>query len=104
MGANVNKTIDALAIGSETIVWTPASGKKFRVMGGLLTVTGGAGDVIFRDGIGGPTLFVIPNSVLGTPIPFDFGDGFIASSKDNKLTATGVLLAVLNGDIWGTEE
>lgn len=114
-------TIKSTAIASApgtTDVWTPAGGKKFRLMGGLISMSGliaaaatrtmtlfeeTAGTVLFRCNI------TIP--VLGTNVAFPFnfpGNGFLASIADKKLqctTAGGTYTA--GGDsvmVWGTEE
>lgn len=101
---NVYKSIDALAINSEATLWTPASGKKFRLMGGLVTCTGAAGNVTLKDGNNGSTVLMIPNTLVGTPIPLSLGDGVLSSTANNNLRAVGTTLQVLNGTIWGREE
>lgn len=98
------KPQDAVDIASETTIWTPASGKTIRLMGGIVTVTGAAGNVLLRDDTSGPTIAVIPNAVIGTPIPLDFGSGIVLSAADNVLTADGPASSVLNGTFWGREE
>lgn len=92
----------ALDVSAETTLWTPAAGTKFRLMGGLVSVTGAAGSVVFKDGNGGATIFSIPNAVVGTALPFNLGDG-ILSGAANNLRALGAALQILNGTIWGRE-
>lgn len=100
---NVFKTIAAADISSETTLWTPASGKKWRLMGGIITVTGATGNVVLKDGNSGATIFNIPNSVVGTPIPLQLGNGILSVVANNNLRAQGTTLQLLNGTIWGIE-
>lgn len=103
--ADVFKQINAVLISSETAVWTPASGKKFRLMGGLLSVTGAAANVSLKDGIGGSTVWTLPSVGLSTLIPLTVpGTGILSGTANNVLTATGIALTVLNGVVWGREE
>lgn len=102
---DVFKTISAVAIATEATLWTPQSGKKFRLMGGLLTATGAAGNIIVKDGSGGSTIFLIPNTLVGTPFLFNLpGNGILSSTINNLLRAIGVTSQVLNGTLWGREE
>lgn len=94
----------ALDVSAETTIWDPASGKKFRLMGGLVSVTGAAGNVVLKDGNGGSTIFNIPNAVVGTALPFDLGDGILSAAANNNLRAVGAALQVMNGTVWGREE
>ena len=102
--ANVFKFITTLDISSEATIWTPASGKKFRLMGGILTVTGAAGNVVFKDGNSGSTILTLPNSLVGTPIPLNMGDGILSTTANNNLRGSGGSLQLLNGTVFGREE
>ena len=101
---NVFKSVDALAVSSEATVWTPASGKKFRLMGGIFSIIGAAGNVALKDGSSGSTIWILPNVVIGTPIYFTLGDGILSTAANNLLRASGAALQVLNGTVWGREE
>lgn len=98
---NIFKMVDAVAIASDTAIWTPTSGKKFRLMGGLLSVIGAVGNVTLKDG--GTAFFVLPNITVATPFLFNLGDGKLSSTTDNALKAGGGALQVLNGTVWGVE-
>lgn len=102
---NVFVTVNAVSIAAEATLWTPTSGKKFRLMGGLLTSTGAAGNIIVKDGSGGSTIFLIPNTLVGTPFLFNLpGNGLLSATANNLLRAIGVASQVLNGTLWGREE
>lgn len=102
---NVFVPVSAVSIAAEATLWTPTSGKKFRLMGGLLTATGAAGNIIVKDGSGGSTIFLIPNTLVGTPFLFNLpGIGILSGAANNLLRAIGVTSQVLNGTLWGREE
>jgi hypothetical protein len=98
----------------DTAVWTPATGKKFRVLGGQLlvsaaTTTATTAAVTLKDGA---TNFLFLNYLNATnvaqTVPFTFpGNGYLSTAVNTALnlnlgavlTAGGVALTV-----WGTEE
>lgn len=61
----VFKTLSAVVITSETTVWTPTSGKKFRLMGFCLTQGVATGAVTFKDNTGGTVIFTLPANTIG---------------------------------------
>lgn len=102
---SVFKSINGVLISSEASVWTPTSGKKFRLLGGYLTVAGGAGAILFKDGVAGSTILTLPAVAIGVTVPIALpGRGKISSTINNVLTLTGVALMVVSGVLWGTEE
>ncbi len=102
---NVFKTLAAVVITSETIIWTPTSGKRFRVLGFLLAQGVATGAVTLRDGVAGRTLFVIPAHTLNVIIPINnLGGGLLSGDINRSLTAQGVSTETLSGTIWGIEE
>lgn len=98
----VFKSLNGVAIATESAIWTPTSGKKFRLMGLLLAVSV-AGSVILKDNTGGSTIIVVPG-LAATPVILNFGNGILSSAADQVLTATGPALSVLSGIVFGTEE
>ncbi len=92
-----------MAIASETTLWTPTSGKKFRLLGGLLSCTGAAANITLKDGVSGSTIFTLPNVILSTPFQFSIPGGITSGTANNPLRALGTTLQVLNGTIWGKE-
>lgn len=102
---NVSKDIATVALGSITTVWTPATGKKFRLMGGTLS-SSGAISILFEDNAGGATIFRTPKLLVDTPYTFEVngGQGFLSAAANNVLKATSSGAANVTGTIWGTEE
>lgn len=102
--ANAFKPQDAVAVGTEATIWTPAAGKKFRLMGGVLAVATAAGAVKLRDNTAGTIIAVIPTLTLNDPVPFELDQGILSAVANNVLTAQGAATAVLHGIVFGTEE
>lgn len=101
--ASVFKPIDAVAIGAEATIWTPAAGKRFRLMGAVLAASA-ACTVKLRDNTGGT---VIRELLLAasTPLVLPFeGNGSLSAAAGNVLTATSSAAANLTGYVFGTEE
>jgi hypothetical protein len=101
-----------------TAIWTPAAGKKFRIMGGIITTSGwlaAAAETIVTlldqaGAIGLAFNFVLPAAAtaLSACIPFDLKpNGYLSAAANNVLNAT--LSGNLTGghvmvSVWGTEE
>lgn len=103
--ANIQKDLSAVTITSITTVWTPASGKKFRLMGGTISVSA-AGSVLFEDNTAGTTIFRTPKLLADTPFTFvcNGGQGKLSAAADNILKATLSVAGAITGTLWGTEE
>jgi hypothetical protein len=102
---NISKDIATVALGSITTVWTPGTGKKFRLMGGTLS-SSAAISILFEDNAGGATLFRTPKLLVDTPYTFEVngGQGVLSAAANNVLKATSSGAANVTGTIWGTEE
>ncbi|MDE2472408.1 MAG: hypothetical protein KGL35_27680 [Bradyrhizobium sp.] len=100
----VFKTLSAVVITSETTVWTPATGKKFRLMGFMLAQGVATGAVTFKDNTAGATIFIMPAHTVGVGMVVHLGNGILSAAANNVLTATGVSTETLTGTIFGTEE
>lgn len=100
----VFKTLSAVVITSETTVWTPATGKKFRLMGFMLAQGVATGAVTFKDNTAGTTIFIMPAHTVGVGMVVHLGNGILSAAANNVLTATGVSTETLTGTIFGTEE
>ena len=96
--------VSAVNIANEATIWSPASGKKFRLMGGVLALTGAAVNTTLKDGAGGPTILTLPTLSLNGVVAFDLGQGILSAAVNNPLRAVGTALSVLNGAVWGKEE
>jgi len=102
---NVFKTLNAVVITSETTIWTPAAGKKFRLMGFLLTQGALTGAVTLKDNTGGSTILIIPQTTIGVAIASPpMGNGILSAVANNVLTAIGATAETLTGFVFGTEE
>lgn len=102
---NVFKTVALGAGTTETTIWTPASGKKFRLLGFILT-PGAATSLTFKDNTAGTTIFVT-RGTTDTPIIVPagaLGNGILSGAVDRVLTVTRGTSATLDGVVWGTEE
>lgn len=102
--ANVYKVV-ALGSGTaETTIWTPAGGKKFRLMGFVLTC-GAASTLTFKDNTAGTTIFAARG---GVDVPIEFQpsqtNGILSAAANNVLTVTRGTACTLDGTVWGTEE
>jgi hypothetical protein len=97
--------LNAVSIAAEVAIWTPAVGKKFRLMGYVLESGTIGGNVLLKDGTGGTTIHIVPfgaaNGVITTP---PMGNGQLSTAVNNALTATGTATQTLSGTLFGTEE
>lgn len=99
------KQLNAVAIGSEATIWTPSTGKKFRIQGGMISVGTAAGNVVLKDNTAGTTILTLPKAPLDTPFALPpMGNGILSATANNVLTATGVATATISGYVFGTEE
>jgi hypothetical protein len=112
-GPNVFKQFNAQAVtaaasNTPTLIWTPASGKKFRLMGYWFSTTNAAG-LLFHDLVasGGTGLLNIPSpihaagAVIQSP---PLGNGVISGVANNKLFIDATAATTLTGFCFGVEE
>lgn len=102
---SLRKDVSTVAIGTIATVWMPTSGKKFRLMGGSISVSAAA-SVLFEDNSAGAGNFIwrTPKLSADTPYNFDLGNGFLSSAANNVLKATSSAAANLTGTLYGVEE
>lgn len=101
--ADVFKPISSTAIGTEATIWTPAGGKKFRLMGMDIAVSV-AVDIVIRDNTAGTIIYQTPTLVANEPYGVSLGNGKLSAAADNVLTFDASGAANVIGTIWGTEE
>lgn len=114
--ADVFKTVVATA-GGNTAVWTPTSGKKFRLMGYTLSISGtmtatGTNVLQLTDGlsvtIAQHAATVTATTPTGdTQIGCDFGQGYLSIAANNVLEVhlgTAMATGGVYVNAWGTEE
>lgn len=98
-------TLNAVSIASETTIWTPAAGKKFRLMGYVLETGTVGGNVQLKDNTAGTLIHIVPFGAASTVIVSPFmGNGQLSSAANNVLTATGAATQTLSGTLIGIEE
>jgi hypothetical protein len=97
----VFKPVDLAAGTAETALWTPAAGKRFRLMG-LFLKTGAACKLTLRDGTGGTTIVVL--DLDAAPHSLYLGNGLLSAAAGNALTVTRSVSTTLAGMVFGTEE
>ena len=93
--------VNLSAATAETTLWTPAAGKKFRIMGFTLTA-GGACELSFKDGTGGTTVLFYAAGL--DPLTVDLRNGLLSAAANNLLTVVRSVSVTLKGTIYGTEE
>lgn len=102
--SSVFKDLAGVAITTIASVWTPASGKKVRLMGGSFSVSG-ACSVLFEDGGAGTTIIRTPLLEANKPYTLDLLNGVLSGAADRVLKATASTGTVtITGHLYGTEE
>lgn len=116
------KTVSGAA--SNTTIWTPATGKKFRLMGGVITIPSNAaisgGGVVVTvslfdggNGIGIAWDIFVPTSAVTTTtgdtiISFTLpGNGYLSSAINNALilnASATLTTSAIRASAWGCEE
>ncbi len=99
--------LNAVSIAAEATIWTPTTGRKFRLMGYVLTSAGAAGatNVLLKDNTAGATRLIIPfSATAATIVSPPMGNGILSAAVNNVLTATGGATETLSGYLFGTEE
>lgn len=85
-------------------VWTPTSGKKFRLMG-ISISSSAASRLLVKDGASGSIIVYYQTSAADTKV-YDFGQGFLSNAANNVLeilNSSGATVDV-RATAWGTEE
>jgi hypothetical protein len=97
-------SVNALSIATETTVWTPASGRRFRLMGYQLSSTG-IQNIVLKDNTAGATILVIPGVTAGQ-LNFSppMGNGILSAAPNNVLTANAGGVNAISGFLFGCEE
>lgn len=95
----------AITAGTGATIWTPAAGKKFRVMGVSIS-TSVAGQLLFGDNLVGTVIARSPTLAAGAAWQLgaaDMGNGILSAAANNVLKLDGPTGNVM-GMVWGTEE
>ena len=94
----------AITAGTPVAVWTPASGKKFRLMGCDLSLSV-AGSILFEDG-SGTVIYRSPSLPAGTSWTMSPAvvNGILSAAANNALYLDVTATGTVNGTVFGTEE
>lgn len=98
------KPLAAVSMTAEITIWTPAAGKKFRLMGYCLESGTLGGNVTLKDNTAGTTILIVPFGAANGVINDSFGNGILSAAANNVLTAIGAATQTLSGYVYGTEE
>jgi hypothetical protein len=107
--ANVFKTrTDAsITAGTPATIWTPSSGKKFRLLGLSLSLSV-AGQIIFKDGGAADAVILMSPKLAAAGIwtigRDDIGNGLLGAAADGVLKVDVSGTGNVGGSVWGTEE
>src|SRR5437773_708353 len=82
MSPNVFKQVNGLTITTAQPIWTPAAGKRFRLMGYHLSITIAGGNIQLRDGAGGTVIATIPIVLAVGGFPMQLGNGILSGAAD----------------------
>ena len=101
----ISKDVSAVTVTTISTLWTPTTGKKFRLMGGTLSCST-AVSILFEDNTAGATIFRTPKLLVDTPYTFEVngGQGFLSAVANNVLKATSSAAGVITGTLYGIEE
>lgn len=105
-GANVFKDIAAVAIvaGTPQTIWTPAAGKRFRLMGFMLSSTTAAA-LIFKYAAANTTMWRTPVlAAAGVIIIEALGNGHMPGAVNDPLKLDATVSTTVSGAVWGIEE
>jgi hypothetical protein len=97
------KFFTATALTTETTVWTPATGTRWRLTGMAVAVSAIC-YVTIRDNTGGSTVFVLPLMAANTPYIIDLGAGILSAAVNNVLTMQSSAAANISGTLFGRDE
>lgn len=102
---SVFKGLSAVTITTIATVWTPAAGKRIRLIGGYISASA-AVNVLFEDNVAGAGNFVFrtPKLLADTPFAFHLGPGVLLAAVNRVLTATSSAAATITGTLYGVEE
>ena len=101
----------SVTAGTGLSIWTPANGKKFRLVGFLLAPTGGGiSAIIFQDTVSYNTANEFARaprvqSTNFTPVPVGLGpNGYLSTAANNQLWIDVSATCAIEGFVYGTEE
>lgn len=100
----INIAAVAVTAGTPASLWTPTSGKKFRLLGYCVSLSV-AGSVIFDDNVVGAEILRTPLLAAGTGIASGpMGNGILSAAANNILKINVTATGSVSGHVFGTEE
>jgi hypothetical protein len=90
----------AVVAGTPVSVWTPAAGKKFRLMGAVMMATAGSA-IIVKDT---SPVEIMRLPAQGPGAPTNLGNGYLSSAANNQLFLDLTASGAVHGVVFGTEE
>ena len=101
---NTGKYIQLASSAAEQNIWTPAAGKKFRLMGFILTTDVDC-NLTFRDNPTGALIFLASaKALVPTITPPNLINGFLSGNINRILTIQASAAATIFGTVFGCEE
>ena len=104
---NTFKIVDAVAItaGTPATIWTPASGKKVRLLGWKLSSSANAALEFQDSGSAGTVRLQTPLlAAAGVDTVENLGEGYVLAAADNTLDLDVTATSTVSGMVWGVEE
>jgi hypothetical protein len=101
------KMVDAVAIvaGTPAVVWTPAAGKKVRLLGWFLSSSAAAALEFQDSGAAGTVIAQTPLlAAAGVHNAESIGEGKVLTAADNTLKLDVTANATVSGMVFGVEE
>lgn len=104
--ANTFKIVAAVAItaGTGATIWTPAAGKKFRVLGYTFSASAAASLILCDNVVGTPVFRGPLLAAAGIDNQYNIGNGILSAAANNVLKLDVSANATVTGTVWGTEE
>jgi hypothetical protein len=102
-GQNIIKTVAAVSVtaGTPVTIWTPTTGKMFRLMGYVLG-SSVAGGIILLDGA--TEILRVLGAANTSSIAPDLGNGRLSTAINNPLRVNVTATGVISGYVYGIEE
>ena len=97
------------SVGTPVVVWTPASGRRFRLMGWAYT-SGGTGAAVFKEAsvaVSIGSLWTNPAGAANVVVnsPPGLVNGILAASRNNPLVVDSTVAGITyTGTVFGAEE
>lgn len=99
---SVFKAVNVTLGAGDSAIWTPAAGKKFRLMGWSLSSNVSGAALNIKDG--STVIIVLTTSTTTPSISPHIGNGYLSTAANNALNVQHAAATVVWGVVFGTEE